>query len=188
MDKLPVDILVLMALDMATEDAIKWCLTGSPYNNAICNNPQFWRSKLEQDYNFFPHSNNVNTLRHYYQILYKSYTLGRYNLGYDEATENKYQELVAFMDKITMWGIIDAEGTFRIGKLNLGTNRNWITRRTCMLYNREELLTIINQLTDNTSNFNNYNTKDLCDLIKQTLESHNRLYVDKKVKLIEKYT
>ena len=50
MEDLPVDILIMIALDMGTIEALKICRLSSKFNNAICNNANFWRRKIEKEY------------------------------------------------------------------------------------------------------------------------------------------
>lgn len=51
MDKLPKDVLALIALDMDIEYVIRLCQTSSTFNEKICKNNYFWLNKLQKDYN-----------------------------------------------------------------------------------------------------------------------------------------
>ena len=66
MEDLPVDVIVLIALDMDTKDVISLCQTRSRLRDSICNNADFWRSKIVRDLGVQIQSNDPKMLREYY--------------------------------------------------------------------------------------------------------------------------
>lgn len=51
MERLPKDVLLLMALeDMDVQSILRLCATNSKYKNIICDSQDFWRKKLIKDY------------------------------------------------------------------------------------------------------------------------------------------
>lgn len=49
MEKLPKDLIVLLALEMDTPSLLKFCNTSSKNNKLICGNETFWRLKIEKE-------------------------------------------------------------------------------------------------------------------------------------------
>ena len=52
MDKLPKDIVALLAIDLDYVDILKLCRSSSRMNRFICQNEDFWRNKLYKTYPF----------------------------------------------------------------------------------------------------------------------------------------
>ena len=52
MDKLPKDIVALLAIDLDYVDILKFCRSSSRMNRFICQNEDFWRNKLYKTYPF----------------------------------------------------------------------------------------------------------------------------------------
>ena len=49
MEKLPKDLIILLALEMDTPSLLKFCNTSSRYNKIICGNQTFWKFKIEKE-------------------------------------------------------------------------------------------------------------------------------------------
>ncbi|GAG79205.1 unnamed protein product, partial [marine sediment metagenome] len=52
MDKIPKDIIVLLALELDISDVLTYCRLSKRFNNAVCNNFSFWYNKLFKDFGF----------------------------------------------------------------------------------------------------------------------------------------
>ncbi len=184
MNALPVDVLLLITLDMETEDVISWCQTNSRFRDIICNNPNFWRNKLFRNYGFSVKSSDLNLLKDYDRLLYQAYTLGRYILVHREVITKGYQDLLDYMNNMKVWGLVSSDGSFRIGALREARaidERTWVTRRKCLTYKKSELITIITDLTDTKNNdLTKVNNIQLCDLIRSTLETKNNVFHDER--------
>ena len=50
MEKLPKDVLVMLAIDLDYADILKLCTSSSRINRMVCQNDYFWRSKLYKTY------------------------------------------------------------------------------------------------------------------------------------------
>lgn len=59
MESQPIDILIMIALDLDTIEAIQLYKTTTRLNNAICNNSNFWRKKIEKEYRVNFYHNNI---------------------------------------------------------------------------------------------------------------------------------
>lgn len=46
MERLPKDVLVMLALDLNIKEILNLCLTSRRYNRLVCENENFWRNKL----------------------------------------------------------------------------------------------------------------------------------------------
>ena len=51
-DKLPKDVLIETVIRFNVDDVYEFCNTYPQYRDAICNNDNFWRRKIKQDYGF----------------------------------------------------------------------------------------------------------------------------------------
>lgn len=49
-DRLPRDVIIYMALTMELPELYKYCRLSTRFNQAVCNNPQFWENRLESTY------------------------------------------------------------------------------------------------------------------------------------------
>lgn len=57
MEKLPKDVLILLALDLNLPGIISLCQTNERINKNVCENPIFWRNKIQKD---FPTANYIS--------------------------------------------------------------------------------------------------------------------------------
>ena len=46
----PKDVLIMMMLDLDLPDVLKMCRSNKRFNEILCQNPLFWRKKLEKEY------------------------------------------------------------------------------------------------------------------------------------------
>lgn len=52
MERLPKDVLIMLALDLSNQDILHFCSTSKKINLSICNNNTFWMKKLNKEYPF----------------------------------------------------------------------------------------------------------------------------------------
>ena len=191
MENLPIDIILLMVMDLDTIEAIRLCRTSRKFNNAICNNHNFWRNRLARDYGFQIESNDPVLLKDYYRLLYQMYNQGKYNLVHQEATEKGYYDLIDVVDNVTVWGLVNTEGNFRVGHLiRMGNNGKYVTRRKCTNYRNPEIIYLILQLTDAYSqeDLMPLTRERLCDILRDILRTQGKLFNDKKLYFADLFT
>jgi len=51
MERLPIDVLVKMALELDLPEILKYCLVSKKFNTSVCMNRDFWILKLRKDFN-----------------------------------------------------------------------------------------------------------------------------------------
>lgn len=68
MEKIPKDVLILIALEFDLREILKFCSTSKYINRTICESQIFWRKKISREY---PHLNinNVEKFRNLYNYL-----------------------------------------------------------------------------------------------------------------------
>ena len=178
MENFPIDILVMMALDMDTVEAVKLCKTSTRLNRAICNNPNFWRSKIERDFGFNFQYNDVNLLREYYRLLHQA--PDNWSDSYMTAYNNNYKDLLLILKSLPdIYGSINIGGRFRIfqeykyKKLN---DRRTSRGRQCNLFTKSELITIAKYLKIPIDISMARN--DLCQAIQNKLKDLNLIIME----------
>ncbi len=186
MEDLPVDILMLIALDMETPEILQLCRTSTKLNQSICNNPNFWRNKIIKDFkiNFGP--KDVKTLKEYYILLSRAYSMGYWVDSYLIALDNNYQDLVKFLKSRDFWGVVNDKGQFRImirpSELNL--NRLLDTRSIknsgmlCNILTRYYIIYSLKQL-ETEVDLTKYNNIELCRLLYNELNKKGLIYPDR---------
>ncbi len=68
MEDLPNEIIYNIALDMNLKDILNSCLTSKKFYNIICDNENFWVTKLKRDFNIL-HDANISSAKEYYRNL-----------------------------------------------------------------------------------------------------------------------
>ena len=70
MDKLPKDIIVLLALELDISDVLTYCKLSKRFNNAVCNNFSFWYNKLFKDFGFtYIGNKTLKDVKDYYKKI-----------------------------------------------------------------------------------------------------------------------
>ena len=67
----PKDVIVYIALTMDLPEIWSLCSTNSRFNLVICQNQDFWRNRLKQDYDVTSVPNN-KTPKEYYEYIHKN--------------------------------------------------------------------------------------------------------------------
>ena len=68
MNKLPKDVIVLLALDLTLPDIISLCQTKKRIDQIICQNPNFWRQKIQRDFPGAKYDQGDNPKQIYFKI------------------------------------------------------------------------------------------------------------------------
>ena len=93
--KLPKDIIIYIALLLDKPDIMSYCNISEKFNNAVCQNKQFWVKKLKRDFNTdYYKTNKLTSPRGYYDI---GILKNKWNLG--GTIEQIYQMEKIAMDK-----------------------------------------------------------------------------------------
>lgn len=139
MESQPTDILLMIALDLDTIEAIQLCKTSTRLNNAICNNPNFWRRKIEKEYGVNFYYNDVSILKDYYRLLKQS--SAKWFDSYLNAYENNYKDLMKVLRTLnsTIYGTIDINGRFKIHHGPLLKDKRGSKGLICKIYSKEGL-------------------------------------------------
>ena len=175
METLPVDVLVMMALDMDTIEALRLCQTSTKLNQAICNNPNFWRQKLIRDFNVRFDQRDVKILREYYRLLYRGYLQGYWSDSYLTARANGYSDLLNILKERDLWGLVTDEDEFDIMDMRLDgpLDRNPKKGTLCLFYSAGEIIDMIRHLGEKPKGTDIIN---LCDQLREILLKKNLIY------------
>ena len=145
METQPIDILVMIALDLDTIEVIQLCKTSTRINNSICNNPNFWRSKIEKEYGVNFYLSDVTLLREYYKLLKQS--SDNWFDSYLTAYENNYIDLMEVLKQSAdIYGTINIDGRFRIHHGSILKDKRGSMGIFCDLYPKVELSFIMEKL------------------------------------------
>ena len=181
MENLPIGLLVMLALDMDTEDTLRLCQTSARLNRTICNNPDFWRKKINRDFGIVFPFIDLDKLREYYRLLYRAYMKGYWGDSYVIADENNYDDLIRYLKEHDVWGIINQEGKFRIidKRPNALIDRRRNKGRLCKTFEKDELISILNHIKENMNdNVSSMNKDQICNLLRETLSAKGLIFPD----------
>ncbi len=99
-EKLPLDIIQYIALKLDYNDIINKCKSSKIFNQAICQNEDFWYLKTIQDH---PNQQKIGTWKKTYKItLQKLYTFGDCEYGrHGNLKDQSIPKLVEILTNVT---------------------------------------------------------------------------------------
>lgn len=166
MDFLPKDVLLMMAIDdMDYQTVLRLCQTNTRYNTILCNNPDFWRRKLQRDY---PNLNIENVTN--YRGLYASLRKFVRNEFFSDA-----KNLFKFLGPIDNlgYGIRTVDKQFKIVDDDIGT----ISRKilSCTQFSMNDIIEVIQRITGiHDNNYDDFNLIELCNILLETFKLKKR--------------
>ena len=161
MELLPKDVLLMMAIDdMDYLSIINLCKTNPHYNTILCNNPDFWRRKLQRDY---PNLNvqHVNDYKGLYIHMKKWETNIYFGLL------SRFSGLTKYLNIDGIYGIRIPNFSFRI------VNDDKI--RGCEIHGIRDLKDMLRKLTNSDHQYDDRTKFGLCQELEFTLESMGRI-------------
>ena len=103
--KLPRELIIMYVLNLDINHVMKLCSVSKRYNLVICQNPHFWRKKLEKDFGYKVISNDLAYLKSIYKIN-KEYQLSEHKgsdnffisegAALDDAAKLGYKDLMDY--------------------------------------------------------------------------------------------
>ena len=89
MNELPKDIIIYLALNMDILDVLSICKASKKFNQNICNNKNYWISKLKKDFDIQWNQIYDDPKKTYFDFDYNKYFIPNMGMIFAKAVENK---------------------------------------------------------------------------------------------------